>query len=76
MNELQHYFASSGWPTCAICNKKVDKVEAFEDPYRMAKVFRVYCHGGVEEGVLTHETMVNADGIGFGVAFDKPQIAS
>lgn len=58
-----------GWPMCAICNKPVDKVEAHDSFERHGKLFRVFCHGDVEEQWLTDWQAVVTDQISFGMAF-------
>ena len=56
-------------PMCAICNRPVDRVESMYDNIVMAKRFRVYCHGDVEEAMLTDEIIEDTDSVRFGQAF-------
>lgn len=68
------------FPICAICNKPVDRVESMYRIEMSAKLFRVYCHGDVEEAFLNDETIEDCNSVRFGQAFiDKlpqPQIES
>ncbi|CAB5220477.1 hypothetical protein UFOVP236_75 [uncultured Caudovirales phage] len=65
-------------PLCAICNKPVEKVESVYDINLMAKRFRVYCHGDIEEALLDDALIEDVNSVCFGQAFiDKlkqPQI--
>ena len=69
MNELATYDLDTGLPTCAVCNKPVDKVESMYHPNYDGKLFRVYCHGQVEEQLLSALTMIDSTEITFGTAF-------
>jgi len=53
MNEVALYILGAALPVCAVCNKPVDKVESMYHPNYMGKLFRVYCHGKIEEQVLS-----------------------
>ncbi|MBA4707555.1 hypothetical protein [Aquitalea aquatica] len=60
------------FPVCAVCNKPVDRIEWFDDHSARGRVFRVFCHGKVEEQVLTDRMalhMVRGTEIAFGNAF-------
>lgn len=54
---------------CAICGKPVDKVEAHDSFERFGKLFRVFCHGDVEEQWLTDYEAILNESITFGMAF-------
>jgi hypothetical protein len=54
---------------CAICSKPVDKVEAHDSFERFGMLFRVFCHGEVEEQWLTDYEVIVADAVTFGTAF-------
>lgn len=56
-------------PMCAVCNKPVERVESMYDNTVMAKRFSVYCHGDVEEAMLTDEVIHDTDSVRFGQAF-------
>jgi hypothetical protein len=56
-------------PTCAVCNKPVDKIESMYDIAYGAKRFRVYCHGDVEEAMLDDVIIEDCDSVQFGQAF-------
>ncbi len=43
---------------CALCNKFVDRVEIADDPMLDGQRYRVYCHGQMEETVLTGMLLV------------------
>ncbi len=58
-----------GWPMCAVCGKPVDKVEAHDSFERYGKLFRVFCHGDIEQHWLTDVQAVVADQVSFGMAF-------
>ena len=53
MNDVTLYSLGEALPVCAVCNKPVDKVESMYHPNYMGKLFRVYCHGKIEEQVLS-----------------------
>jgi hypothetical protein len=44
-------------PTCDKCNKQVGAIEKFRDPRKRVDVFRVHCHGEVEEAELTESQL-------------------
>lgn len=47
MNELARKY---GWPKCRVCNKPVDEVVAFSEPWDItATVIIVKCHGEQEK---------------------------
>lgn len=69
MNELEFYEATEILPICAVCNKPVDKVISMYDPNFFGKLFRVYCHGKVEEQMLSDMTVADNTEITFGTAF-------
>lgn len=50
-------------PMCAKCNKPVDRIEYQALDYSFATKFRVYCHGEVEEFVLSRYAMVTGEEI-------------
>lgn len=59
-------------PTCAKCNRSVERLESVADPMGGRLVFRVFCHGEVEETVLTQFLLMqlrSEDQIRSGVAF-------
>jgi hypothetical protein len=60
------------FPTCAICNKPVDKVTSTYDLNLFSTVYRVYCHGQVEEQRLSDEILVSSLKVTFGLAFERP----
>lgn len=74
MNDLALYDLSIAFPTCAVCNKPVDKVESMYLPDYDGKVFRVYCHGKVEQQMLDSFTLIEAKEITFGKAFDSKRL--
>ena len=65
-------------PTCAVCNKPVERMESMYDVSWRAKRFRVYCHGQKEEAFLNDIDIWNADSIRMGQAFidtlSQPQL--
>ena len=61
--------ALHGVPLCAICNKPVERMESLYDINKYQKVFRVFCHGQIEEVLLSDMDIWNADSIRMGQAF-------
>jgi hypothetical protein len=74
MNELSLYELGLAMPTCAVCNKPVEKVESMYLPDYDGKLFRVYCHGQVEQQMLSSFAACEADQITFGKAFNTPAL--
>ena len=74
MNELALYELGFAMPVCAVCNKPVEKVESIYLPDYDGKLFRVYCHGQMEQQMLDSFTVEDADQITFGKAFVAPAI--
>jgi hypothetical protein len=74
MNDLALYDLGIAFPTCAVCNKPVDKVESMYLPDYDGKLFKVYCHGQVEQQILGFYTMMDAKEITFSKAFNAPQL--
>ena len=56
-------------PTCAVCNKPVEKVESMYDIAYGAKRFRVYCHGDMEGAMLDDVLIEDCASVQFGQAF-------
>jgi len=56
-------------PTCAVCNKPVERVESMYDIAYGGKRFRVYCHGDMEEGFLDDVLIEDSASVKFGQAF-------
>ena len=56
-------------PTCAVCNKPVEKVESMYDTAYGGKRFRVYCHGDMEEAMLDDVLIEDCASVQFGQAF-------
>ena len=56
-------------PMCAVCNKRVDRMESEYDINAYQKRFRVYCHGQTEDATLDDMTIWDADSIRMGQAF-------
>jgi hypothetical protein len=73
-NELMLYDIGVAIPICAICDKPVDKVESMYLPDYDGKLFRVYCHGQVEQQILGAYIMFDATEITFGKAFNAPKL--
>ena len=61
--------ALHGVPLCAICNKPVERMESLYDINKYQKVFRVFCHGQIEEVLRSDRDIWNADSIRMGQAF-------
>jgi hypothetical protein len=61
--------ALHGVPLCAICNKPVERMESLYDINKYQKVFRVFCHGQIEEVLLSDMDIWNTDSIRMGQAF-------
>ena len=56
-------------PMCAVCNKRVERMESMYDINHYQKRFRVYCHGQTEEAFLSDMDIWDADSIRMGQAF-------
>ena len=56
-------------PLCAICNKPVERMESMYAPEWYAKKFRVYCHGDMEESMLSDVLIEDVYSVRFGRAF-------
>lgn len=74
MNELTLYDVGVAFPICAVCDKPVDKVESMYLPEYDGKIFRVYCHGKMEQQILSAYIMMDAKDITFGKAFDTAKL--
>ncbi len=74
MNEIALYNLTFALPTCAVCNKPVEKMESMYLMDYDGKLFRAHCHGKTEDYILGAYTMLDATEITFGKAFDVPQI--
>ena len=65
-------------PLCAVCNKPVERMDSQYDINTYQKRFRVYCHGKMEEALLSDMDIWNADSIRMGQAFvdtlEQPQL--
>ena len=61
MLEALNKMADCAW--CAICKKRVKRVETFYDASRCLNVFFVYCHGQREEFHLCDKDIVSAGSI-------------
>ena len=65
-------------PLCAVCNKPVEQMESMYDINTYQKRFLVYCHGQMEEALLSDMDIWNADSIRMGQAFvdtlEQPQL--
>lgn len=60
-------------PTCAVCNKPVERIIWWTDHARCQKHCRVECHGATEEVVLTEKLLYAAEGtLTMGRAFVAP----
>jgi hypothetical protein len=61
-----------GWPTCAVCNKPVERCTRTEDHVRAKLTIVVECHGDLESvDILERELVDHADRIKFGRAFER-----
>ena len=56
-------------PLCAVCNKPVERMDSEYDINTYQKRFRVYCHGQMEEALLSDMDIWNADSSRMGQAF-------
>ena len=65
-------------PLCAVCNKPVERMDSQYEINTYQKRFRVYCHGQMEEALLSDMDIWNADSIRMGQAFvdtlEQPQL--
>ena len=65
----KHDVALHGVPMCALCNKPVSRFESSYNINTSGTLFRVYCHGQMEEVLLGDEMIENTDSIRMGQAF-------
>lgn len=49
MNISEYLFKRNTTPTCFVCNKDVDKMDAFYNAFNGKHVFIAYCHGEAQE---------------------------
>lgn len=67
-----------GWPICARCKKPVDVVERVPDStsfFADCYLFRVRCHGAMEETRLSGFSLLEVRSVRFGEAFrEKPAL--
>jgi hypothetical protein len=61
------------FPICDVCNKPVDYMDERNDINFDARIFRVKCHGEVEEVALTALTMLDCE-ITVGRAFVREKL--
>lgn len=74
MSAIALYDLKIALPTCAVCNKPVEKMESIYLPDYDGKLFRAHCHGKTEDYILGSYTMLDATEITFGKAFTALQI--
>lgn len=64
-----------GWPTCAVCNKPVERMTRDEGPMMRKLTFVVECHGEVESvDLLASELVDAAERIKFTRAFASSRL--
>ncbi len=62
-------------PICAVCNRPVEKMTAWDSPATRVRTYAVECHGAVEQTELSERQLYEArlnGGIQFGRAFVPP----
>jgi hypothetical protein len=60
-------------PICDVCNKPVEHMDGRNDINFDARIFRVKCHGEVQEVLLTAATMLDSE-ITVGRAFVRGRL--
>jgi hypothetical protein len=60
-----------GWPTCAVCRRPVERVETARNVLDGTVQFTARCHGDVETATVTESDLTRANGLCFGVAFER-----
>lgn len=62
-------------PTCAVCQRSVDRISCRYDIARQATIYTAYCHGDSETVYLGDVDIMlsTSDGISFGIAFGTPR---
>lgn len=64
-----------GWPTCAVCNKPVERMTRDDAPMMRKLTFVVECHGEVESvDLLASELVDAAERIKFTRAFASSRL--
>lgn len=67
----------AGKPTCAVCERPVDKIVWYEDVITREHVAVAFCHGEREEVSLTQGELHVLTSLQVGRAFEsKPQLAA
>lgn len=74
MNDVPVRLGADSWPTCAVCNKPVEKMEVFDDPMRQVRVYRAVCHGETQSAEIARFTMEDSLAISFARAFEREAI--
>jgi len=59
------------WPTCAVCNKPVDRLECIDNPRDNEVVYVAYCHGKRKVTRVPMRMLVHAVTVTLGTAFAK-----
>ncbi len=62
------------WPTCAVCNKPVGRMERYETPNDLTVHYTAYCHGEREETVLTMHDLIEMTSLEGGLAFNQKRL--
>lgn len=76
MSNIQTHLGVGGWPTCAVCNKPVERMEVWNDPMTFAKTYSAFCHGERQNVQITDFTLEDAHEIKFVRAFEREQLGS
>lgn len=75
MNDLWKH-ANTARPTCAVCNRPVEKLAVSYNNNWNTATYTVECHGAVEQATLTDRQIHEAQmigGISFGLAFQASE---
>jgi hypothetical protein len=68
-------FAIHGWPICAVCQKKVERLEWVTNPADSFGVtIRAFCHGAKEDSRISMLDMMSADRVEMTTAFNQPTL--
>lgn len=58
------------WPICAQCQRQIEHIEIDRDVRSEQYVFRIFCHGAMEEHIVNAEFFQHPGKIGTATVFD------
>ena len=61
-------------PRCAVCGHEVERFSVERDPFKSEFIMVAECHGDREVVAIGDNTIVGAEHIGFGLAFNSKKL--